>query len=76
MKLKIWLGRIIPLVIIALGEIVLYSMFAKLFRISSIVFFEINISFELFLYIEYPSTIRDIFRYTKLFFIQNIDYNQ
>ena len=24
MKLKIWLGRIIPLVIIALGEIVLY----------------------------------------------------
>lgn len=40
MKLKIWLGRIIPLVIIALGEIVLYCNLFK-WLTTSFVFIEI-----------------------------------
>lgn len=40
MKLKIWLGRIIPLVIIALGEIVLYCNLFK-WPTTSFVFIEI-----------------------------------
>ena len=40
MKLKIWLGRIIPLVIIALGEIVLYCNLFK-WLTTSFVFIEV-----------------------------------
>ena len=40
MKLKIWLGRIIPLVIIALGEVGLYFTLFK-WLTSSFVFIEV-----------------------------------